>query len=500
MIDLNINNGYSWFSYSETFIKGYFFFEDKFYEEDKAVELISSYTIEQLRSKIIQQLNGSFTIIKKEKNQILLANNFVRTFPLFYYYNNTEWNITDDITPLYPNRKYDKNALQEFSCSGMVIGDKTLFEDVFQVQSGEYVLLNLDSNKLSKEIYSDYLYEPDFKSISYTKMQAIGMEIFDKVEKRLIGSLNGRQVVLPLSGGYDSRLIACIMKKHNYTNVICFTYGDRDDSEVSMSKKVASILGLKWFFVDYNDDLFRQFTSDNKIVQGYASLGFNFTSLAHFQDFYAVYYLKSKRIIEENAIFIPGHSADLLRGDHRPLIYPSIQKIKKYIRRRHLEYEYKKLNIGLQGNSSNYEYNMSLYDNWDIKERQSKFIVNSLRVYEYFGYQHRIPLWDSELKNFFKNVPHKYKKTNDLFSQTIFKRYFELFQVDYRKTKKSNLDRLKSYLDFYLPKNILKLLSRFKAVNKTSMYRLYKQVGGDVESTNNINRFIMNYFYNRYNL
>ena len=38
----------------------------------------------------------------------------------------------------------------------------------------------------------------------------------------------------------------------------------------------------------------------------------------------------------------------------------------------------------------------SAFESWDISERQPKFIVNSLRVYEYFGYEWWIPFWDKK--------------------------------------------------------------------------------------------------------
>jgi len=42
---------------------------------------------------------------------------------------------------------------------------------------------------------------------------------------------------------------------------------------------------------------------------------------------------------------------------------------------------------------------------FDFSERQAKFIVNSVRVYEFFGFEWRIPMWDAELIDFFLQVP-----------------------------------------------------------------------------------------------
>src|SRR4030095_14785028 len=46
-----------------------------------------------------------------------------------------------------------------------------------------------------------------------------------------------------------------------------------------------------------------------------------------------------------------------------------------------------------------------LFERWDLQERQAKFICNSVRVYESFGYDWRLPLYDRELMDFWARVP-----------------------------------------------------------------------------------------------
>lgn len=47
----------------------------------------------------------------------------------------------------------------------------------------------------------------------------------------------------------------------------------------------------------------------------------------------------------------------------------------------------------------------SLYEYWNLQERQAKFILNSLRVYEYFGYEWQLFHWDLRLMDFWAKVP-----------------------------------------------------------------------------------------------
>jgi hypothetical protein len=56
-----------------------------------------------------------------------------------------------------------------------------------------------------------------------------------------------------------------------------------------------------------------------------------------------------------------------------------------------------------------------LFEQWDLQERQAKFICNSVRVYEHFGYEYRLPLFDHELMAFWSRVPLTLRKNRRLY-------------------------------------------------------------------------------------
>lgn len=66
----------------------------------------------------------------------------------------------------------------------------------------------------------------------------------DTVLTRLLENSKGRQLVIPLSGGLDSRLLAAWLKKLKAPNIKTFTYGKPDSPETSISEQVASALGI----------------------------------------------------------------------------------------------------------------------------------------------------------------------------------------------------------------------------------------------------------------
>ncbi len=62
-------------------------------------------------------------------------------------------------------------------------------------------------------------------------------------------------------------------------------------------------------------------------------------------------------------------------------------------------------------------------------ERQAKFIVNSVRVYEYFGYAWRIPIVDRELNDFFLKVPLQYRMTTRIIYICNMQKMFFLLKI-----------------------------------------------------------------------
>ena len=156
-------------------------------------------------------------------------------------------------------------------------------------------------------------------------------------------------------------------------------------------------------------------------------------SLPHVQDFFAVHELDKKNVVDSDALFVPGHSGDFLAGSHLSELEYSDTPLKKVviimriIQKHHTLFELNKkdkgvyldkINENLTKSTSNSD-NSSLLDCWNWKERQAKFIVNSCRIYEFFGYEWHCPLWDKELMSYFKSLPMKYRRNKKLYDDYV---------------------------------------------------------------------------------
>ena len=299
----------------------------------------------------------------------------------------------------------------EFCMTGYVTGSDTLYPGVKQLRAGELLVADMLGShvRLDVERYYDFTsineyYVPDVKELS---------DEFDRVLircfERLVALAAGRRIVVPLSGGWDSRLIVLMLTRLRYSNMSAFTYGRPGNVESEISKQIADSLDIEWHFVPYSNELWRKWFQSEERSEYYA-MSHNAVSLPHIQDWPAVWELKRGELIPEDSIFVPGHTGDYLAGTTgigivfgaacvsparvADAIYeghyylfpltggePSIEEAIK-----------NRIAVQLDVSVSSSESAVGYYKRWVWQERQAKFIVNSVRAYEFWGYDWWIPL------------------------------------------------------------------------------------------------------------
>ena len=428
-INLFYNNGFEWVINSRRtiYIKGYLFQGNKYLEGLEFINVLEKIRNRNEFRKLLETYNGQFSIIIIIENCCLVASDIIRSFPLFYMHKNNSIWISDSID--YLIKKFDqiellKQSEEEFLTLGYVLGSNTLIKDIFQIQAGE--MLFFKNKIIYKLFYFTYLTNEEYinKNIFLEKEFK---NILHRVFSRLLSSCKGRQIVIPLSGGMDSRLIALYLKKLKAENVLCVTYGRKDNIEAKVSKKVAKRLGFKWYFIEYNDELIKDFLISD-VFNDYYKYVAHYSSLFYFQEYFCVKYLKEHKIIDENAIAIPGFSGDMIGGSHlrKNIAYHKNFKflardivLKEFIYQNHTQKQFDCFISKLSKSFPKGYYAYSIFENWNIKERQSKFIQNSALVWNYFGFEYRTPFWDMELVTFFQHLPYKYKLHKKFYTEVL---------------------------------------------------------------------------------
>lgn len=374
----------------------------------------------------ILKFNGFFSLIWQNETQVVAAVDRIRGFPLFYAQGAEAIFISDDaewVRQQIGDEVMDPVARDEFQLTGYVTGKDTLYPNVKQLQAGE--LLAFDGTQavsaLSTYRYYRYLHvEPS----AYDE-NALGQKLEDLAlasVRRLIDYASGRQIVVPLSGGYDSRLIVTLLSKLGYKNILTFSYGVNGDKEAAYSRQVAQALGLPWQFIEYGPEQWRC-AWDTKERRQYQQWASGWVSIPHIQDWAAVRALRENRLIDPNCIFAPGHICTR-RNTGVPDPVPAKHEVNRDLLVRMLMKSHYRRSSGKSGPKPKLEIwkervldraEMASvesltelatgHEKWEWQERQSKFICNSVRVYEFFGYEWWLPLWDAEFMDFWLGVP-----------------------------------------------------------------------------------------------
>lgn len=408
-------------------LKGAPFYKNELLRGTDVVQLFSSALQDPLSESetleaILAALNGNFSLVIETSQHIFCTVDRVRSIPLFYAVSEERVLFSDDANYIRDllNPPFNEENGVEFLVSGYVTSSETLFDGISQLQAGEYLIYDKKDGSLATHFYHRFWHGNYFSDSEEDLLSRLD-ETFVRVFQRLIASTKGLQIVVPLSGGLDSRIIITMLKRLGVEDAICFTYGRKGNREAEISRRVAEALGYKWYFIEYTSEKWYTCAHLNDLKAYYSYAG-NLVSLPHIQDFLAVKVLKEEGKIPENAVFVPGHTGDMISGDHIPLDYdrPQTYTFDKFFED-NLEKHYNlwKWDVTELGTLFKEKIrksvgNISVHDNescanaielFDFNERQAKFIINAVRVYEFWGFQWRIPLWDAELIDFFLKVP-----------------------------------------------------------------------------------------------
>lgn len=448
------------------------------------------------------ELTGSFLIKLAVNESFFIITDCIRSFPFFYFWDEHKykWSIKFSVDNKFGGEHNGHLLYKDFDKTGYCTGEDTLLEGVFQGESCTIYDFN-KNGEIHKKCYFEYKYSNQ-DSLEIARLHKVHLSVMASAIK----FCGNRQIVVPLSGGFDSRLIVTMLKELGVKNVITFTYGKKNNEEALVSQKIALDLGFQWHFVEYTKSKWLEFTINK---DSFFDDFFDYCSIPHIQDYLAVKELANLGYIEPDAVFIPGHSADFLEGTHIPLDILHSKKLKHHtdeLITAIVDKHYSLFNFKSMGRDEIYKYLniekgfivkeefIRLYELWNFKERQSKFISNSVGIYRKMGFESILPLWDKRLVDYWLSVP--------LSSRANRKHYLDYADVydEYYNKKQSSYNgcrvKLKSNRYFRYIKKVYVFLYNLN-FKKTDYLCFYAQYGffkvffGFFLGATSINSFIL---------
>ncbi len=472
------SGGFSWQKADRLYVKGYLFDRNgSFYESGRLLEYFSGISSLIDLEERVSFANGCFSVIYSGEVELYIACDPIRSFPVFYMQTEGGWIVSDDPYGLLKEiDKPEQNSIawDEFLATGYVTGCETLIQGIYQIQAGE--LLRFYIADIKRKFYSSYRASKAADG-DYEEIKSLGIKVFNNSFQRFVDSLQGRTVVVPLSGGFDSRLIAVMLKKRGYTKVVCITYGRPGNPEMVISQKVAESLGFKWICVEYTDELINGYM-DDQYFKDYYKYASNLVSMFFLQEYFALRYLKDNQLIPDNSIFAPGHSGDFLGGSqlskHGNLLETeSLKDIAErllFIKYAYVRPEGEKMEKMLQRIEKSLQEKFTgdsvlaytIQEDWDYKEKLAKFNANSITTYTFFGYGFRLPYWDRELVEFFRVLPLHMKVNKYLYDDILTTEFFEPEGVNFDEELQASekilkRQRFKNRIKYFLPQFVQRL-------------------------------------------
>lgn len=416
-----------WHNSDNVWVTGFIRTGNKYLTKDELLKFFSGIDTIFKFEQTLKTANGQFSVIIKTSDEIWAATDRLRNYPLFYTRLNDDFIISDDcykLTEELSEKCFNPGAVDCFLSTGYVINNLTLINDVFQIEAGEYIRAG---DCLSREFYYDIACAPVVEKDFETRANELN-NIISVVFKYHFQALSHKFIAIPLSGGFDSRLVASMCAKYHPENVLCYTYGIKNNLEVAPAKEVAKRLGFKWINIVYNSDLIDEFLSDD-FFSDYYPFASNLSSMFFMQEYFVVKHLKENKLVPDNCVFVNGFSGDMLAGSYlTPAMKNQIDKNK--IADLILKEKFVLIKLSRQKRSNTLKLicdkipdgisdAWKVFENWEYKEWQAKFIVNSAKIFTFFGYDYVLPLFDNLFLDFFSNLQFQFKLDKKLYDYVL---------------------------------------------------------------------------------
>lgn len=184
---------------------------------------------EEYGPKCLKKLNGQFAIAiwDKHKEELFLARDRVGIRPLFYTQTKSAFVFASEIKAFmeYPevSLKFSNKALSEYVTFWTALSPNTVFENVFEVPPGTYMLVNHKGIK-SNTYWELPIVKPNAYNFTTVEEAATAFEniFLDSIKLRLRADV---PVAAYLSGGIDSSITTSFIKQVSPNKLKTFSIG-----------------------------------------------------------------------------------------------------------------------------------------------------------------------------------------------------------------------------------------------------------------------------------
>jgi asparagine synthase (glutamine-hydrolysing) len=406
----------------------------------------------------LKDLNGSFAaaLYDNKTDTLLLINDRYGTIKMFYYYDKNCFCFAPKIRPLLElgvKKMIKKDALFDFFIFGFLLGEKTFFEDIFQLPPA--TILEFSKGNLRLSQYWDY----EFDCNNYDTrpreqlIDELGRLWEKSVERRII---KGKKIIIPLSGGFDSRaILAAALKYSSKDDIITFTFGEKGSFDFEIGNMIAQKTGIENVSLGVEKE---DFENQNR------TSFFDTEGMIDATPYFAVRGYRGIKTFGENILsgFMGGETMGSLVLPK--MINFRLKSKRDYNRARNLIFNWrtrhnykiiKKLCAPLLKDVPDFKHSFNQTTR-DLNDIASKEFINYCTRWLYKNeewnytsfcvlrfrnlFEYSIPFLDNDLVDFMLKIPPDLRLNKSLYKSMLLKKYPELFTLPTKNNYGQGLD------------------------------------------------------------
>jgi len=191
----------------------------------------------------LERANGMFAIalFNSQTDQLFLIRDRLGIKPLYYFHDSNQFIFSSEIKGILSSGLvpaiFNEKAVDEYLANRFVRAPYTFFENIKQVNPGEYIVIDNNLN-LKEKVYwqlpSEFNVSSNFNETSITKK--FEDELLKAIKLRLISDV---PLGTYLSGGVDSSLITAIVSKNKADSINTYTIGFQESNEFEFARAVS---------------------------------------------------------------------------------------------------------------------------------------------------------------------------------------------------------------------------------------------------------------------
>lgn len=291
------------------------------------LESISVFGIE----KTLNLIEGmfAFALYDSKNNNIFLARDITGQKPLYYGVQNNNLFFSSDIKSIKNNNSFDEvidmESINLFLEYNYIPSPKSIFKNIFKLEPGNYLKIDLVSMKIKKNTYWQLNTDIDPKQSNFANKTDNQLCLdLNKLLNKNISKMMYADVNIGsfLSGGIDSSLVTSIMQQNSNYKINTFSLG-YEDNKYDESNKATII--AKHLNTNHNNLIFKDFMLNDIIYKLPDIYSEPFADSSQIPSILISQFAKKN----DNKVVFTGDGADELFGGYNRAIHA--QKIYNFI-------------------------------------------------------------------------------------------------------------------------------------------------------------------------